>query len=624
MENRFGIKDLFLFVLIAALIGVVIMAMWQFDRQYKEVLTIKQQNVETAREINGIKRQLAQGVVAVGAGNTGSNRSTTQPIDDAFTPIRAAEAAPNFARGDWHIDNFGTKVGRLTPMVSTDVYQRWVEFQVLESLAVRDPNTLEYKPRLAERWELQADGLKSTFWLRKGVTFSDGTPLTADDIIFTFDWMMNPEVDAERTRSYFKRTFAGVKKLDDYTVEFTFKEPYFLSFEQVSSLGIMPKHFYSKYTPQQFNEKTGLLMGSGPYRLETPDSWTPGQRVILYRNDRYWGEAPTFDRLIFHEIQGESTQMVLYGNQEHDVLRCTAPMFDKITKDQRVMEFSNSFEFESIFGGYLYIAWNQEKLVDGKGQVTRFADPRVRRAMTMMLDRERMAKEIFLGYATVASGPFLPSNPQSDATVKPWPYDPAAAKELLREAGFYDRDNDGVIDGPDGTPFKFTFTYPSGSDTWEKVVLFAKDSYSAAGIVMEPERIDWPVLVKRLDTSDFEAVTLGWSSVVESDPYQTFHSESIANQGDNRTSYRNPELDKTIDTARVMIERDGRMKLWNKVHRTLHEDQPYTFLFNRKALRLIHKRVQNVEKSRMGLNYEHLNGGMIPWFVPETQQRYQQ
>lgn len=620
MENRFGIKDFVLFVLLLALIITVVTAMVQFDRQYKEVLTIKQQNVETAREVNAIKRQLASGIVTAGP-TTGTAASVG---DDAFSVIRKAEAMPEFARGDWHIDNFGTKVGRLTPFVSTDIYQRWVEFQVLESLAVRDHYSLEYQPRLAERWEVQPDGLKMTFWLRKGVTFSDGTPLTADDVVFTFDWMMNPAVDAERARGYFKRTFSGVKKIDDYTVEFTFKEPYFQSFEQVSSMGIMPKHFYSKYTPQQYNEKTGLLMGSGPYRLETPDGWTPGQLVTLHRNDRYWGEAPTFDRIIFHEIQGESTQMVLYGNREHDVLRCTAPMYDKVINDPKIMEFSNNFEFDSIFGGYLYIAWNQEKIKDGKTEQTRFADKRVRRAMTMLLDRERMAKEIFLGYATVASGPFIPQNPQADPSVRPWPYDPSAAKELLREAGFYDRDGDGVIDGPDGSPFKFTFTYPSGSDTWEKVVLFAKDSFSSAGIIMTPERIDWPVLVKRLDNSDFEAVTLGWSSTVESDPYQIFHSDSIANQGDNRTGYRSDEIDKTIDSARVTIDRDERMKLWNKVHRIVHEDQPYTFLFNRKALRLIDKRVKNVEKSRLGLNYEHLNGGMIPWFVPENQQRHQQ
>jgi peptide/nickel transport system substrate-binding protein len=174
----------------------------------------------------------------------------------------------------------------------------------------------------------------------------------------------------------------------------------------------------------------------------------------------------------------------------------------------------------------------------------------------------------------------------------------------------------------DGKPFKFVLTYPSGNETWEKVVLLMKDSYARAGIILEPERLDWPVLIQKLNQGDFDAITLGWSSTPESDPYQIFHSSQIAGQGDNRTSYRSPEMDRLLEKARTTMDREQRMKLWNEVHRTLHEDQPYTFLFNRMALRYFNKRIQNIEKSKMGLNYESLNGGLIPWYVPRAQQRY--
>src|SRR5678815_2396834 len=90
---------------------------------------------------------------------------------------------------------------------------------------------------------------------------------------------------------------------------------------------------------------------------------------------------------------------------------------------------------------------------------------------------------------------------------------------------------------PDGKPFRFKLTYPSGVAVWDKVVLFMKDAYARAGIVLEPDRIDWPVLVNRLNTSDFDAISLSWSSEPESDPYQIFHSSQIKDQGDNRTGY---------------------------------------------------------------------------------------
>jgi peptide/nickel transport system substrate-binding protein len=468
------------------------------------------------------------------------------------------------------------------------------------------------------------DGLRMKFFLRRGVEFSDGEPLDADDVLFTFNWIRNEAVAADRDRAFLTK-LKDVTKIDDLTVEFTFSEFYYLNFSTIAGTSIMAEHFYSRFKPQEFNEKTGLLIGSGPYRLQNPETWTPGQPVEIVRNDRYWGEPPTFDRIVYKEIQGESTEMVIYGNQNHDIIRCTPAMYEKLLADQRVMAFSNHLKYPSIYKGFLYCGWNQARRQDGKDVPTLFADKRVRRAMTMLVDRERMAKDIFRDYYTVASGPFAPQSPQSDPNVKAWPYDEAGAKALLKEVGFEDRNRDGVLEGPDGKQqFRFKLVYPSGNESWEKVVLFMKDNYARAGIILEPDKLDWPVMVQRLNEGDFEAITLGWSSSPESDPYQIYHSDAMKGQGDNRTHYSNPELDRTIDQARTTVDKAARMKLWQQVHRILHEDQPYTFLFNRPELRLWNNRIQNVVPSTVGLNYEQLNGGVIPWFVPSDKQRYTQ
>jgi peptide/nickel transport system substrate-binding protein len=241
--------------------------------------------------------------------------------------------------------------------------------------------------------------------------------------------------------------------------------------------------------------------------------------------------------------------------------------------------------------------------------------------MTMLVDRERMAREIFLGYATVATGPYAPKGAQADPNIKPWPYDVARASKLLADAGYEDRNKDGVIEGPDGQPFKFKLTYPSGAEIYEKMVLFLRDNFARGGIIMEPERLDWPVLLNRMSHSDFDAVILGWSAVPESDIYQEFHSSQIAGEGDNRTSYVSPELDKVIEQARRTMDTEKRMQLWHKAHQILHEDQPYTFMFNRDALKLINKKIHNIEPAAVGLNFEYLNGGMIPWFIPMGEQK---
>jgi len=242
--------------------------------------------------------------------------------------------------------------------------------------------------------------------------------------------------------------------------------------------------------------------------------------------------------------------------------------------------------------------------------------------MTMLLDRQRICDELMYGLAEVSSGPFSAGTGQPDPDVKPWPFDVERAKALLREAGFVDRDGDGVIESPDGKPFRFKLTYPTAVAVWDKVALFMKDAYARAGIVCEPDRIDWPVLVNRLNTSDFDAFCLGWSSTPESDPYQEFHSSQIKDQGDNRVAYNSPECDAAIEKARTTVDREQRMKGWHQVHRILHEDQPFTFLTARKELRFFNKRIKNIELSKVGLNYEDLNAGMIPWYVPVTAQRY--
>jgi len=636
MENRFTIKDFFLYVLILGLILTALLAMWQFDRQYKEIIKIKQLVNDQTSDLMAIKRQLAKGVVARPTAGSDTN-SSTQPSALAdgssaatadlselyFKYMTEAEAKPDFARGDWYIDNFGTKIGKLTPFLATDVYQRYVELLVMDSLAGRDPYTLDYVPKAASHWEISPDGLTMRFYLRPEVVFSDGVPMTADDVLFTCDWVRNKEIDAARERAYLTM-LKDVKKLDSHTVEFTFSEPYYLNFGTVAGMPILAKHFFSKYTPSQFNEKVGLMFGSGAYKLEDPVNWTPGTLVELVRNDRYWGVPPTFNKIVFREIQEEAAQMVMYGNMETDSQLCTPEMFEKLKADQRVMSFSNTYEYPSPYRGYSYIGWNQQRQAGGAKKPTAFADKRVRQAMTMLIDRPRIVKDIYLGYGTVASGPFAPKGPQSDPSVQPWPYDPERARKLLAEAGYIDRDGDGVVDGPDGKPLRFTLLYPSGADIYEKLVRFIKDNLAKGGVVMDLDRQDWPVLVDKLNKSDFDAAILGWSSVPESDPYQVFHSSQISDSGDNRTSYVNPELDKTIDEARRTMDTPARMKLWNKVHRTLHEDQPYTFLTNRPYLRFMHNRIKNVEKSNVGLNYEYLNGGTIPWFVPTNEQRYTQ
>jgi peptide/nickel transport system substrate-binding protein len=233
----------------------------------------------------------------------------------------------------------------------------------------------------------------------------------------------------------------------------------------------------------------------------------------------------------------------------------------------------------------------------------------------MLLDRQHLIDQVMLGYAVQATGPFNPLSKQYNPEVKPLPYDVNGAIALLKEAGFEDRNGDGVIESADGARFEFKLTYPSGSNNYEKMVLFMKDAYARAGIVLIPDPLDWSVLVERLNKKNFEAVSLGWTAGIESDIFQMFHSSQTIEEGDNFMNYRSERLDKAVEQARRTVDEDKRMPLWREAHRIIHEDQPYTFLFFPKSLMFLDARIKNVQQIRLGLNPRS------EWYVPKAQQR---
>ncbi len=542
--------------------------------------------------------------------------------DPFFAPLKEAEAKPDFARGDFLIDNLQTKLGGiLTPYVSMDLYAQWIQQKIFDYLLTQDPDTFEYVPELARTFQVSDDGLTFTFQLRRGVRFSDGEPMTADDVVFSYQLMMNPKIKAPRTRSYFEK-FKGVEKTGEYEVVFRLKEPYFNTLNVFSNLMIIPKHFYSKFGEEEINQNPGLVMGTGPYKMRDPTSWRPGQKIELVRNDLYWGEPPAFDRVIFNEVQEEAAQETMFRNGELDIYRCPVPTYARLIKDTSITSRATGWAIESYLNGFYFIAWNQKQ---GGKTATIFQDKRVRRAMTMMVDREGLCKQVYQGYAQPVHGPFWNGSPQEAPGLKPVPYDPEGARKILAEVGFEDRDGSGVLKKADGTPLRFKLLYGTGNEFSQRIVLFMKDNFAKAGVIMDPDPQQWAVLQQRIDHRDFEGVFMGWGGGdVEADLFQEYDSSQIADAGDNFCAYSNAKLDELIRGARVTLDKDKRMKMWQECDRILSEDQPYTFLLARDETRFIDNRIHNVKKTKAELNVVDTWPNPIPWYVPKGMQKYRQ
>ncbi|MGZ4978730.1 MAG: ABC transporter substrate-binding protein [Methylobacter sp.] len=571
---------------------------------------------EQSKDMRELRGAIASGTLSIA---TAENSASTKEVAPAFKRAQAATRLPDYAQGDWSVNALSANLKTITPLVSTDADASEVQSYVQEGLLTRNPETLEWEGLIAKSWKVSDDGLVLTFQLRDDVKFSDGEPLTAEDVVFTFDFTMTEAIQAPRDRAYLNK-IKEVKANGKYEIVFTFKEPYFEALNIAGSMLILPKHFYEVYLqePQKFNESKGLLLGSGPYKLIDPKSWTPDKgNVELVRNERYWGDVqPSFNRILWKTIQNDSARLTTYRNGEIDFYSARPVEYQSLKKDQQIITKSQNFEYMPPIGGWSYIGWNQFY----RDKPTPFADKRVRLAMTYLTDVSRIISDVFLGYAEPAVSPFSKTSKQHDNSLQPYNFDLDKAKALLKAAGYEDRNRDGVLEDKAGQLLEFKLTYFQGSEDTKRMVLLLKDLYAKAGVRLIPSPQEWPVMLENLQKKDFEATLLGWTSVIESDLYQIFHSSQIID-GDNRISYKNPDLDKLIEEARRTVDESKRMPLWRQAERILYEDQPYTFLMRRKNLLFVDKRIANVQMTKLGLNIGSLP---LETYVPALQQKYTQ
>lgn len=505
----------------------------------------------------------------------------------------------------------------LAPFISPDVYSRRIQELVLDSLADYDPETLEARGVLADGWQVDPEGMWLRAHLRPGVRFSDGKPLTSEDIRWTFhEYIMNSQIDAERTRSILADSIDRVEVIDPRTVEFVFKQRLFTNVTNALGMFVLPKHMYSTLSPAQINKSTGLLLGSGPFRIPNFDpnrQWTPPADIVLERNEQYWGEKPVLASLRYKAINEEIARLNTFFSGGAEIITPAAPQFVAKQEDPEWQKRATFLNWVNMRSGYSFIAWN---CGERNGKLTPFHDKRVRLAMTQSFDREKMIRDISMGMSVVAKGNMPLASPGSNKEIKPWPFDPAKAKALLKEAGWEDRNNDGLLEDKLGNVFAFEFTYPSGSEIGDRRARFIQDSFTAMGMKVVLKPVEWAVFQDVLKTRDFDAVTLGWgASAPESDPRQIFHSDSIKNQGDNFAQWANADADRLIDAGRREIDTDKRMKIWQQFEAVLHEEQPYTFMTVPPWLRFVSNKVGNVHKYPKGLEpseYIRLDGSVAP------------
>ena len=601
--------------------------MYQVDRQWNKLNKLEQSFSAQSKDIGslrsslaGLEKKIERGALVAASNSKSVNNNDTEVVAKSFKRAFDATQKADFASGDWKIGSFSSTLKTLTPLVSNEADTSSVHAYVLESLLSRNPDTLEWSGMLAKSWKVTDKGLTITFQLRSNIVFSDGEPMTAEDVAFTYAFSMNKAIKAPAQQAYFE-PIESVTATGKYEVVFKFKRPYFMALGMAGGMEILPKHFYEEYLtkPEKFNTSKGVLMGSGPYKLTDPKNWSSDEGgVDLVRNTRYWGAIqPTFDKVIWRVIENPSALLTTYRNGELDAYVARPVEYKKLKEDEQIKQITgkNQYEYMAPTAGYAYLAWNQVK----NSQSTRFADKRVRQAMTYLTDREKIIKDILLGYAEVAISPFSPRSKQHDENLTARKADLEKAKALLKEAGYEDRNGDGVLENEKGEDFEFELVYAQSSEDTARMVLLIKDMYARGGVKLIPKPTEWPVMIEMLNKKTFDAITLGWTSGIETDIYQMFHSSQAKTDGNNFISYKSDALDEIIEEARTIVDDEKRMKVWRKAEAIFYEDQPYTFLRRSKSLVFINKRYKNLGMTKLGLNYSFVP---VETYVPQGEQKY--
>ncbi len=540
--------------------------------------------------------------------------SDPQPL--AKAPAPSAEAAPD---RDWLEGRLPASVLEGTPVpggevivaieadppslntsVDPDLLASYITghrvYESLIGLDVLHPPDYQYVPELAERWEVSEDRKTYTFYLRRGVKWHDGQPFSARDLIATFDKVTDKSTKAVHVRSLLEE-LAGYSAPDEHTFVMRWKRPYTFTLNTLSGILIQPAHIIGTLTGVQYNEASTnpinrAPIGTGPFRFVT---WESNSKIVIERNPDYWGAKTHLDRVVFRIVPNPTVRLQLAERGEVDVVRqLTSDHWRNMSSPALRSQWNRS---RFVPNNTVWIGWNAEREV--------FADKRARRAMTLLVDRPGIISKLMFGLPQPTSCHFYWASRQCDPALVPLPYDPAAAGALLDELGWKDSDADGVRDRK-GKPFRFTMMVPTTSEETARWAAKIKEDMARAGVAMEIQRVEWSSFFKRMTEHNFDAGTMLWGNTSPyEDPTQVWHSRSVKG-GSNFVSFRNAEADALMESARVEFDVEARNVLYRKMHAILHEEQPYTWMYNRPELNLLHKRIKGARPNLAWWEYESI------------------
>jgi len=516
-----------------------------------------------------------------------------------------------------------------------------------EGLIGENGENSKIEPALAESWEISPDKQRVTFTLRDGLKWSDGQPLTVDDVIFTYkDVYLNEKIPTDLRdllRIGKDGKFPSVRKVDQRRVEFTTPEP-FAPFLRVLGMGILPEHALreSVFTNDEEGKPKFLstwgtntdpkeLVVSGPFKLE---SYTPSQRYVFRRNPNYWRKdsqgqpLPRLERIVMQIVESTDTEALRFRSGDLDQLGGLGSLRPEDFSLLKQEEQRGNFQIQQggLRTGTLYTMFNLNtgRRKDG----TTLVDPiksrwfntkEFRQAVAHAINRDKLINNVFRGLANPQNSPISVQSPfylSPEQGLKVYDYNPQKAKELLRQAGFKYDNQQQLLDA-DGNRVRFSMITNAENKLRVAIGAQIKQDLAAIGMQVDFAPISFGTVVEKLDTSlDWECIMLGLTGGIEpNDGFNVWNPDGGShsfNQGSKpggtpvigrQVADWEKEIGQLYVQGAQELDESKRKVIYAKTQQITQENLPFIYLANQKAMAAVRNRIENVKYTALGLTY---------------------
>ncbi len=522
----------------------------------------------------------------------------------------------------------------LNPIRSTAISSKQIEWQLFMPLLQFDAATQELYPVLAAQKPVieaikegvYAGGRKYTFDLREQAYWDDGQPVNVQDVIFTLKAFLHPEIGAAGLRAFLgfikdiEIDETNPKRFSVYT-----DRSMNLAEAVIGTMAIYPHRQYdpqgvlSKYSLSYFTNKDSLnaimlrdsalpafgklfiqigsvstfqqVQACGPYQIE---DWIQGERIILKKKENWWAadidsrhqsfqNAP--DRLIYHFIQDDATLSTMLKDRKIDVASAIDPdVFDELKNNAYIQNTFNAFTPPSP--SYYFIAFNTKK--------EKLSNPETRKAINHLIDVDELIRIAMNGYAIRSNGPILPTKPYYNKSLEAVELDHEKAQALLRQAGWEDSDQNGILDKLiDGqkTDCSIDFKYSASDPIAEKVGILLKNNAQKSGVLVKLNPLENRKLIEDTRRRDFDLYFSRWSQMPGLDDLRNiWHTDSDRPRGLNKAGFGNAQTDALIELINEELNVSRRDSMYKAIQQQIYDAHPYIFLFAPTDRILVHKR----------------------------------